>query len=420
MTINQIHKQFQKDYKKGLKELATDELSKAEFMAVTSLKEWDLRKAGGFKALKKLFFPDFKNPVVQAGLATIASYKRQLTQAYGKPKIGTELFITCLDHLLQKNRLKLYKPPAKPKRKKDIRRAVLACLSDTHFGTIIDPKEVGGLNSYNWQVAARRLAFLAQEIIDYKPQYRDNTELVLQINGDIIGGVIHEQEWAVELLAVQFYGALELLSQYVSLLANHFSRIQVVCTPGNHGRAMHKRSTQRAMALKWDSYETMLFMALKTALEHLHNVSILIPKAPYAIYEVLGHTIFQTHGDTVINVGNVGSNIPITRIRTQIHQLNAERPAPKKIRVVCVGHVHVPTVQALDDICSLVINGCLSGVDPYANAIGVSSNFPAQVIFEATPKHPVGDIRIIKVEQADKKKSLEDLIQVPNIDNILE
>jgi hypothetical protein len=59
----------------------------------------------------------------------------------------------------------------------------------------------------------------------------------------------------------------------------------------------------------------------------------------------------------------------------------------------------------------LIINGCLSGLDPYANSIGIFDSNPTQQIFEVTPKHAVGDIRLIQVKSADTNEALDKIIQ---------
>ena len=63
--------------------------------------------------------------------------------------------------------------------------------------------------------------------------------------------------------------------------------------------------------------------------------------------------------------------------------------------------------------CMLVLNGCLSGLDPYALSIGIFDSNPTQQLFEATDSHAVGDIRLIQVKGADKDASLDAIIETP-------
>ena len=140
---------------------------------------------------------------------------------------------------------------------------------------------------------------------------------------------------------------------------------------------------------------------------------IIIPKAPFALTKIQGHNIFQTHGDTVISVGNPGKTLNMKNISNQINQIEASSLVPRaeKIDVVSVGHVHTPTVQILSNGCTLIINGCLSGTDPFAQSIGIFFNNPTQVLFESTEQYAMGDIRIINLSSADKDKKLDMIIK---------
>jgi len=271
---------------------------------------------------------------------------------------------------------------------------------------------MGGINNFNWNIAARRMGLFAEQVVQYKPQHRKETDLVIAINGDIIAGVIHDQEWFADLLTKQVAGSIKLLTQFVSYVAGHFNKVKVVCTVGNHGRAMHKSSKSRASTHKWDSYETMIYLALKYAIEAKHkNVTCEIPETPYCIVDIQNHKFFITHGDTVLNVGNPGSSINMKSINTQINRLNSSELTEGSFAGILVGHVHCPTVQVTDNGTVLLINGTLSGADAYAQSIGIMGNQPTQMLFEVTKEHAVGDIRFIRLQQADKQENLENIIE---------
>ncbi len=285
------------------------------------------------------------------------------------------------------------------------------------LGANIDEDEMGNVNKFTWEIAARRTALFAEQVVDYKPQYRDETELVICINGDIIAGVIHDQEFFSDLLSKQFSGTLKILIQFVSYCAKYYPNVRVVCTPGNHGRAMHKSNKSRATTHKWDSYETMIYVALREAMQRsCQNVKVEVPKTPYAILDILGWRGFVTHGDTVMNVGNPGRSINMKAINTQINSLNSSKLAGIKFSFIMCGHVHVPTVQITDNGTVLIINGTLSGADPFCQSIGIFGNEPTQQMSEVTKQHAVGDIRFIRLKGADLRKDLDSIIVPPKED----
>lgn len=417
----EIIKLFIKSMKQIAKELDKDpsEVTPSQFWSTDSLDlpEWEIRRVGGFKNLQSLYFPKTEeNIVVKKTGALLKERVTKVQNELGTRRLIAEELTQNLKDIVNEIDFKIHKPlPKSKKSTKDAERTIVAHLSDTHYGCNIDRSELGGLNEYNWTIAARRSALFFQQIVNYKPQYRDKTEVVLLVNGDIIAGMIHNQEWFVDLLTTQFAGTLSILTQGISYLAQNFKQVRVVMTPGNHGRSMHKADSGRGTTHKWDSYETQIFIAVREVLKaKCPNVQVDIPDSPFAIFKAQGHTYFVTHSDTVINVGNPGAALNMKSINNQINKLNAsELGGDAKFDAVICGHIHTPTLQLMESGCMLVLNGCLSGLDPYALSIGIFDSNPTQQLFEATDKHAVGDVRFIQVKEADKDTSLDKVIEAP-------
>lgn len=413
---NKSLEQFRKDLLKAAKKLNKEpkEVTRTEFtVSEAQISEWELRKLGGFNNALSVLYPADKeqNDHIQ-GLGLVKSFIKKRAK---KDSVDTYLkdeFLSVFKDVMATTPLQIHKP-VKVKNKITAKsRTIVAHISDTHFGANIKASEMYGINEFNWEIAARRMALFAKQIVEYKPQYRKDTELLIAINGDIIAGVIHDQEWFCDLLAKQTAGTLKILIQFISYCAQHFDKIRVVATAGNHGRAMHKSSKQRGTTHKWDSYETMIYLGVREAIKaKFPHIEFSIPETPYAVVDIQGHKFLQTHGDTVINVGNPGSNINMKSINTQINKLNSSKLAKEQFAGVMVGHVHVSTVQIADNGTVLLINGTLSGADPYVQSIGIFSNEPTQMLFEVTPAHAVGDMRFIRLQQADSDKSLEKIIE---------
>lgn len=295
------------------------------------------------------------------------------------------------------------------------KRELVALISDTHFGLTVDPREVPG-NAYTWQVAARRLAKVVDQLATWKPSRRDATDLRLCIAGDLIQGAIHViSEGSLTLLTEQVHGTTQMLVQAIDYLRHHYRRIRIVCTPGNHDRHVHRGG--RASSAKWDGLATMVHTGLRYAFRQCEDVSIEIPRTPYGTFELVGgHLAYVTHGDTVTATGNLGRSINVEKITRQIYAIDASGVLPKPISVAMMGHVHVPAYTQLQNGCNLVVNGCLSGTDPYAQSIGIFASHPAQVIFEATDAHPVGDFRILRLKDADADPRYDDIIVPPSLE----
>lgn len=421
-AVSKAKKDTFADRFKAVVELAAKDAGKetylvtiAEFLdKAVDVNEWEVRKRGGFNALRKLYFQEEKAESFIEGNKLISSFRNKIERQYGKEEFIASEFTATVESIFEKYPVRYHKPVnLKKSSSKKCSRTIVAHLSDTHYGANIDQKEMGGLNSFNWEVAARRTALFAEQIAQYKPQYREDTELVLCINGDIIAGVIHDQEWFVDLLAVQFSGTLNILVQMVGYLAQNFKSVRVECATGNHGRGMHKGNKGRSMTHKWDSYESMVYVALREATRAYKNVSVNTPITPYNIFDVQGHKFFLTHGDTVFNLGNPGKAVNVGGINEQINKLNASQLSEgQSFSGVICGHVHTPLTMFTDSGCALIVNGCLSGLDPFAQAIGIFSSNPTQQLFEVTDPYAVGDIRFIQLSSADARKEL-DLIIAP-------
>ena len=316
-----------------------------------------------------------------------------------------EQFIETFESVLKKHPLKVHKP-IKLQKKKKVKRAIFGKLSDLHIQAQIEEDELGGMNKFGNKEEARRLAFYMREIANYKQAHREETELILPLNGDIGQGIIHDQE-STPVMTTQFSAMLHLLTQAISFAATKYNKVRIIGVGGNHLRFMHKSNKGRQSSQKWDSFSTMLYISLKYALKDHKNVTIEIPVTPYALIDVLGHKYLITHGDTLINVGNVGKTVSTDHIKNKINDLIS---GLGKIDAVLVGHVHVPLYTTLNNGTELVINGTMSGIDPFAQSIGIVKNLPCQVMFEATEKYAVGDVRFVKMKEADDDEELDKII----------
>lgn len=281
-------------------------------------------------------------------------------------------------------------------------------LSDLHFGSNLDLREVP--LPYGPSEEARRLAAVVLQTAEYKRFYREETTLFIHLLGDIIQGQLHDMRDGLP-LAEQVAAAIHLLSQAISFLSQHYPAIVVRCTPGNHGRntARHKN---RATNQKWDSIETIIYYALKTAAAALPNVSFEIPYTPYYTYNAFNKRAFFTHGDTVLNPGYPGRSIDVAGVRKQINEINGKLAAHEQYTLFMVGHVHIGSCTHLPNGAIFMTNGCLVPPDGYGVSIGCLDTACGQWIWESVEDHIIGDERFIAVgDYNDKDKSLEKIIK---------
>jgi len=295
------------------------------------------------------------------------------------------------------------------------RRSIATIWSDHHFGTNVDPEEVGWRNEFNWNIGARRLALLCNQIATYKIEKREfHDELVIFLIGDNIGGVLHDQEGpSYDLLINQINGTTSYYKQAISYLKNYYKKIRVVCQPGNHGRVMHKANKARATCQKYDSFENIIFYSLSMMFKNDDQVKFIVSKSPYSDVKIRNTRIYATHGDTMFHTGNVGKIINMRNIEQQVDRINSgERSTGKEqFSIIVVGHVHHPMATQVSNGVSVIVNGSLIGSDPFAMSCGLSMSAPTQVVWELTDNYAVGDMRLIHVASGDNDKSLEKIIR---------
>lgn len=406
------------------------QLGKAQFLEFSKISEWDLRKVGGYQTLLTTYFPVTDKSLKDIQLSKQRkAYLSKLEKQYGSWEAFAEQLRDSLAAQLRTMKVeprilneKATKEYIKSVAKSDLHdtapRSVVVALTDLHFGTNVDSAELGGKNEFNWTIGARRFGFIMEQLQTYKMELRHlHDEVVLLLGGDLIGGIIHNQEGPdYDLITFQVNGALSYFIQAFEHLKAFYPKVRVVCQPGNHGRMMHKQSKDRALSQKYDSYENIIFYALSKYFSKDPKVEIVVPKTPYAEVTVQGHRIFMSHGDGVFITGNPGKSINTDNIDKQVQRVNAEErnKGRKPFEVFVFGHVHQAAHFQVSSGAHIIINGSMIGTDSYAQGVGIMSNNPVQVMWEMNSKFAVGDSRWLFVSAGDNEKRYEGLIKPYN------
>ena len=289
--------------------------------------------------------------------------------------------------------------------KKPKRRIANVGISDTHFHSMLDPREVP--LAFGPQEEARRFGKIVRDVCEYKTQYRNETELRVHVFGDIIEGILHDPREAAT-QTMQFGAATYYLTQAAQAFSASFPKVTFTCVPGNHGRNK-QRHMQRATSQKWDSYENMIYLAFKYAVATLPNVTVEIPYTPYYTYKAFDKTGFITHGDSVLNVGFPSDTINIKGIRNQINEWNA---GEENYDLFMVGHVHTGCLVEIPSGPTFMSNGCLVPPNGYAIASGRPHVKCGQWLWESTEGHIVGDARFLNVNsETDADPEFEKVIR---------
>jgi hypothetical protein len=353
-----------------------------------------------------------KDANLQRKSTFLAKENRELINVVNDSEDIKDIF----NNFLKKSKFKLHRPLKLKNTQKKFDRTIIAHLSDTHFGALVDKNEMGSINSYNYRVACRRVAHFCKNLAYYKIDKRKQTDLILVLNGDILAGIIHSREFGVELLSKQFIISLSILIQAISYLSQNFKNVIVYTSSGNHDRMIHKGSLDRATIHKWDSYATMIFFSLQQKFSTFNNVEINIPKTPFISFYAQGHRVFATHCDTIVNLGNTSKTLPMDNIANQINKINnSDLATCDKFKIFMFAHVHSVLSTITNNGEHVFINGSVLGSDSFAQSIGVFSNNPCQQFVEITKEH-VGDMRFVSLKEADNNKDLDKIIDIIDIE----
>ena len=120
----------------------------------------------------------------------------------------------------------------------------MVMLSDLHYGEVVNPDEVGGVNKFNMKIAAERIKRFTDITVDLCFNHMGRATvaypgIVVCLGGDLIGGDIHE-----ELLATNdrtphqsVNDLTDLLAGSLDKFADKFGHVFVPSVVGNHGRS---------------------------------------------------------------------------------------------------------------------------------------------------------------------------------------
>lgn len=259
--------------------------------------------------------------------------------------------------------------------------------SDWHWGEVVHPSQINGVNEFNLDIAHRRLRTLVSRTIDLLMNYAPGGNatypgIVVALGGDMMSGDIHEElsesnELPVMPCLLDLYG--ELISA-IRAVADVFGHVFVPCVTGNHGRNTKK---PRAKGRNHTNFDWLLYQFLAKAFEGDARVQFYIPDGPDAFFSVAGRKYLMTHGDQFRGGdGIIGALGPI--IRGNQRKLARNTAIERAYDTMLLGHWH----QYLP-LQRIIVNGSLKGYDEYANQNNFGFELPTQALWLTHPEHGI-------------------------------
>lgn len=370
--------------------------------------EWEIRSVGGLTNIIKAYFVGDENwDLIATSIHT--KNKASRVNKYHKTFGNLHEILSRIQQSVSKI------PPITPnfkhkefkKTNSTVNRMVTLVLSDHHIGSDILKEETGF--KFSSIEESRALACIAEQVINYKTDKRNETILNVLMLGDIIENELHGASSA-DFLHLQTCRAIYLYPQLLSILAQSFKKVNVFCSVGNHGRDKFIHP-ERATSLKFNAIETTIYFAIKQIMSKYPNISFTLPMTPWVEFNLFNHKGYATHGDTHIRVGNPGRSINISRIEQQINKINASLKDTEEYKVFVMGHVHQPMVTQLANGSYLIINGSIVPPNAYAQSINIMESPQVQILWESTMDYPVGDFRLIDISGSENKAKFDKIIK---------
>ena len=275
--------------------------------------------------------------------------------------------------------------------------------SDWHWGEIVDPNQINGVNEYNIAIAqdrARAMIEKATDLLKNHVAHSDYPGIVFVLGGDMVSGDIHEELMATNEMEIMptVLDLFGVLTWCINTLVNEFGNVFVPCVSGNHGRNTHKI---RAKGRNFTSFDWLLYQFLSKRFEDDDRVVFHIPDGSDAYYSVYGHKYLLTHGDQFRGGdGVIGALGPIIRGDHRKRSRNAQ--IDMEYDTMLLGHWH-----QLIQLERLIVNGSLKGYDEYAYQNNFGFEPPRQALWLTHPEHGITFSMPVYVDRKHRATSKE-------------
>ena len=222
--------------------------------------------------------------------------------------------------------------------------AVYALLSDIHYG--IEFKS--SFSEYNPEIAKARVLYYAFEIVRIGKINRANTVYV-SLLGDLVSGIIHDQirlENSRNIIE-QVMEVSEIITAFLKVLAQNFSRVYVNSVSGNHSRLGDKD-----IGLRTERLDDLVIWYCKSRFENINNVifneNIIDPTI--GLFNIFGKNYVSVHGDYDKDM------------KEAVHKISDV--LNKKSDCFVAGHMHIGTMRC-DNVTFIQNGAVLTGGDDY-------------------------------------------------------
>lgn len=258
---------------------------------------------------------------------------------------------------------------------------LLAVLSDTHYGEVVRPEEMGNYNKFDLAIAEQRTERFFRRLIRVARDYFAGVKydgIVLALGGDLVSGDIHEELVQTNEISTNetVLWAVPRLAAGIEMLSKEFGQVHVASVPGNHGR---DGKIPRYKGRSAHNADTLIAHLVARQFQGSANVTFDVPRSIDATFKIYDFTFALEHGEELQKkfAGNaeIGALGPLMR---GTNRTKVQRAAEgTKIDYCIWAHFH----QLLDlPGRGFIANGSLKGYDEYARGNKFQPEPPQQFV----------------------------------------
>ena len=289
---------------------------------------------------------------------------------------------------------------AKAKPKKGVHHGIANTISsDQHFGEVVRPEEVSGVNAYSLDIAVQRWGTHVRKFLELSKNhlgYLTYDGAHIWWNGDGFSGDIHEElAKSNELSTIAtFEYMIQPIVEGLLTVAAEFPQLVVTAKRGNHTRTSKKTPAKGRARESFD----WLFARILERETRGRNIVWQIEESDDTIVQQYNHRFLATHGDQFRGGSGIsGIMTPLALGNYRKLRRNVSIGDHLAYDTMILGHFHQYLV-----IPGVIVNGSLKGYDEYAYVSNFAYESPRQAFWVTLPEH--GPSFHTAIEVADRKR----------------
>jgi len=268
----------------------------------------------------------------------------------------------------------------------DTAQHAVACFSDYHYGSLVDPTVTGGIGGYSCAIARHRLADWRDGVLRFTQMMSQSIDVpvlhLLALGDDMEGNghMFGTQGMQMEISPYfQFLGFVADMTDTIIDLLTRFEKIHVYKVFGNHGRM----SGSKKDAFDPDNIELMAWHTIEARVGAITDrVTFDISPAFFMVADILGSSFYIRHGD--------GVNLHATYTGVVENKLAMNSIVGEVLNYMVLGHHHTASEREEEIDGAVISNGCFVGPSLLALKMRKPrANRPSQEMFFVHPKHGI-------------------------------